>query len=57
MLGFALAKAGKKGGGQINLFCTLTDIKKVLRKKFSSRKKLMDASIKALDTGFKKCLK
>ena len=57
MLGFALAKAGKKGGGQINLFCTLTDIKKVLRKKFSNRKKLIDASIKALDTGFKKCLK
>ena len=57
MLGFALAKAGKKGGGQINLFCTLTDIKKVLRKKFSSRKKLIDASIKALDTGYKKCLK
>jgi len=56
MLGFALAKAGKKGGGQINLFCTLTDIKKVLRKKFSSRKKLIDASIKALDTGYKKCL-
>jgi len=52
MLGFALAKAGKKGGGQINLFCTLTDIKKVLRKKFSSRKKLIDASIKALDTGY-----
>ena len=57
MLGFALAKAGKKGGRQINLFCTLTDIKKVLRKKFSSRKKLLDASIKALDTGYKKCLK
>ena len=57
MLGFALAKAGKKGGGQINLFCTLTDIKKVLRKKFSNRKKLIDASIKALDTGYKKCLK
>ncbi len=52
MLGFALAKAGKKGGGPINLFCTLTDIKKVLRKKFSSRKKLIDASIKALDTGY-----
>lgn len=52
MLGFALAKAGKKGGGQINLFCTLTDIKKVLHKKFSSRKKLIDASIKAIDTGY-----
>ena len=57
MLGFALARAEKKGGDQINLFCTLTDIKKVLRKKFSSRKKLLDASIKALDTGYKKCLK
>ena len=53
VLGFALARAGLKAGDKINLFCSLTDIKKVLRKRFSSRKKLLDASIKALEAGYK----
>jgi indolepyruvate ferredoxin oxidoreductase beta subunit len=57
VLGYALAKAGQKAGDGRNLFCSLTDIKKVLRKKFGSRKKLLDASIKALEAGYKKCLK
>ena len=53
VLGFALAKAGKKNRDGINLFCSLTDIKKVLRKRFGSRKKLLDASVKALEAGYK----
>ena len=53
VLGFALARAGLKAGDKINLFCSLTDIKKVLRKRFSSRKKLLDVSIKALEAGYK----
>ena len=53
VLGFALAKAGQKGSDAINLFCSLADIKKVLRKRFGSRKKLLDASLLALETGYK----
>lgn len=53
VLGFALARAGQTFSGRINLFCSLTDIKRVLKKKFGSRGKLLDASIKALDTGYK----
>jgi indolepyruvate ferredoxin oxidoreductase beta subunit len=54
VLGFALAKAGQKNRDAINLFCSLTDIKKVLRKRFGSRKKLLDASVRALEAGYKK---
>jgi indolepyruvate ferredoxin oxidoreductase beta subunit len=57
VLGYALAKAGQKDGDGINLFCSLADIKKVLRRKFGSRKKLLDASLRALEAGYKKCLK
>ena len=57
VLGYALARADQKAGNGTNLFCSLTDIKKVLRKRFGSRKKLLDASVKALEAGYKKCLK
>ena len=53
VLGFALARAGRESGGRINLFCSLADIKKVLRKRFGSRPKLLDASLKALEAGYK----
>ena len=53
VLGFALARAGRQAGGRINLFCSLADIKKVLRKRFGNRQKLLNASIKALETGYK----
>jgi len=53
VLGFALAKADQKGRDAINLFCSLKDIKKVLRKRFGNRKQLLDASLLALDTGYK----
>jgi indolepyruvate ferredoxin oxidoreductase beta subunit len=53
VLGFALARAGQKAADRINLFCSLTDIKKVLRKRFGSRKKMLDASLLALQAGYK----
>ncbi|MDH3883317.1 MAG: 2-oxoacid:acceptor oxidoreductase family protein [Desulfobacterales bacterium] len=49
VLGFALGRAGDRR----NLFCSLTDIKKVLRKKFGRHKKMLDASLLALQTGYK----
>jgi len=57
VLGFALARAGLKASDRINLFCSLADIKKVLKKRFGSRKKLLDASIKALGAGYKELKK
>ena len=57
VLGYALAKAGRQDGGGRNLFCSLADIKKVLQKKFGNRKKLLDASIRALEAGYKKSAK
>jgi indolepyruvate ferredoxin oxidoreductase beta subunit len=53
VLGFVLSRADQNTKDKINLFCSLTDVKKVLRKKFSSRKKMLDASLLALQTGFK----
>jgi len=53
VLGFALARAGQTTKDRINLFCSLTDIKKVLKKRFGSRKKLLDASLLALQAGYK----
>ena len=57
VLGFALARASLTSKGRINLFCSLTDIKKVLKRKFGNRNKLLNASIRALEAGYKKCLK
>lgn len=54
VLGYALARAGRKTGDRINLFCSLTDIQKILRKKFGSRKKMLDASMQALEAGYRK---
>ncbi len=53
LLGFALSRADRKTKDKINLFCSLTDIKRVLRKRFSGRKKMLDASLLALETGYK----
>lgn len=57
VLGYALAMAGQKTGDGINLFCSLTDIQKILRTKFGSRKKMLEASLLALQTGFKAYMK
>ena len=53
VLGLALARAGRKGNDGINLFCSLADVKKVLKKRFGDRPKIHDASIKALEAGYK----
>ena len=53
VLGFALARAGRISTGRINLFCSLTDIKRVLKGKFRGREKLLKASVKALEAGYK----
>jgi indolepyruvate ferredoxin oxidoreductase beta subunit len=57
VLGYALARAGQKSKGRISLFCSLADIKRVLKGKFRGREKLLNASVKALEAGYKKCLK
>jgi indolepyruvate ferredoxin oxidoreductase beta subunit len=53
VLGYALAKAGQKAGKGIKLFCSLGDIQKVLRKRFGSRRQMLDASLWALQAGYK----
>ena len=53
VLGLALARAGQKKPNRINLFCSLADVKKVLKKRFGDRPKIHAASIKALEAGYK----
>ena len=53
VLGFALARAGRTSMDRINLFCSLTDIKRVLKGKFRGREKLLNSSVKALEAGYK----
>ena len=53
VLGLALARAGRKGKDRINLFCSLADVKRVLKKRFGDRPKIHTASIKALEAGYK----
>jgi len=53
VLGFALAKAGKFKVNQGKLFCNMTDIKSVLKNRFGQNKKMMSASLKALEAGYK----
>jgi indolepyruvate ferredoxin oxidoreductase beta subunit len=53
VLGYALACAGQKARDGSGLFCSLADVKKVLRKRFGSRPKMLDASLLALQTGYK----
>jgi len=53
VLGYALALADQKTRDGISLFCSLMDIQKVLKKKFGSRKKMVTASMQALEAGYK----
>jgi indolepyruvate ferredoxin oxidoreductase beta subunit len=57
VLGLALARAGRKKQNGIDLFCSLADVKKVLKKKFGDRKKILDAAFKALDAGYQELRK
>ena len=53
VLGYALAKAGKVKAKQGKLFCTMADIKSVLKNRFGKNKKMMEASLEALEAGYK----
>jgi len=53
VLGFALAKAGQLKATEGKLFCTLTDIKSVLKNRFGANKKMLAASLNALEAGYK----
>jgi indolepyruvate ferredoxin oxidoreductase beta subunit len=53
VLGYVLARAGQTSKGRISLFCSLTDIKRVLKGKFGSREKLLHSSVKALEAGYR----
>jgi indolepyruvate ferredoxin oxidoreductase beta subunit len=48
VLGFALARAGRTSKDRINLFCSLTDIKRVLKRKFSTAQAVIKSKIKIL---------
>lgn len=53
VLGFALAKTAGAKTKQNQLFCTMTDIKSVLKNRFGKNKKMLEASLKALEAGYK----
>jgi len=52
VLGFALAMAEKKSKNRNTLFCSLAEIKAVLENRFGKKKKMLRASLKALETGY-----
>ena len=52
VLGFALATAEKKEEDRNELFCSLSEIKTVLQDRFGNKKKMLKASMKALEAGY-----
>ena len=52
VLGFALAQSEQLSSEHQKLFCSIDDIKDVLTNRFSSKKGLLDASLKALEAGY-----
>ncbi len=50
LLGFTMAATSKMY--KENLFCSVEDIKAVLENRLSHRKEMIDASIKAIETGY-----
>ena len=52
VLGFALATAEKVTGEQNKLFCSAEDIRTVLKNRFGKNKKMLEASLNALDAGY-----
>ena len=52
VLGFALAKTEQTAGDQENLFCSFGDINTILKGRFGKNKKMLDASLKALQAGY-----
>ena len=53
VLGFALATAEKAADEYQKLFCSLEDIKHVLNNRFGNNQKMINASLKALEAGYK----
>jgi hypothetical protein len=52
VLGFALASAEKAAADDQKLFCSVADIKDVLKTRFGKNQKMLRASLKALDAGY-----
>jgi indolepyruvate ferredoxin oxidoreductase beta subunit len=52
VLGFALATAEKDGENRNTLFCSLAEIKAVLKGRFGNNQKMLSASLKALEVGY-----
>lgn len=53
VLGFALAMAEKKGKNRNTLFCSPEEITTVLESRFGKKEKMLKASLKALDAGYR----
>ena len=53
VLGFALAEAEKRDGSGNPLFCSMADITAVLEGRFGKNQKMLDASLKALEAGYR----
>ncbi len=53
VLGFALAKAEQTKNARKKLYCSLAEIKDVLESRFGQNKKMLQASLKALEAGYK----
>ncbi|MBU0985909.1 MAG: 2-oxoacid:acceptor oxidoreductase family protein [Proteobacteria bacterium] len=51
LLGFALAATTKQFNAE-KLFCSLEDIRTVLKKRLADKKKMLDAAIEAVETGY-----
>ncbi len=52
VLGWALATAGRAPGKSGRLFCSYKDIKGVLNNRFGGQKKMLRASLQALEAGY-----
>ena len=52
VLGFAMARAEQAGGNRDSLFCNFGDIKSVLKDRFAKNKRMLEASLKALQAGY-----
>jgi indolepyruvate ferredoxin oxidoreductase beta subunit len=52
VLGFALAETEQAAENRNSLFCGYMDIEAVLEKRFSNNKKMLSASMKALQAGY-----
>ena len=53
VLGFALAAAERAASENKQLFCSAEDIKDVLKSRFGKNQKMLSASLKALEAGYK----